>query len=227
MINALLRAPALVLLLSACQFGQVPPVTGGPDSNCAHSWDGNHLPHDALDSVVLNNSSSAFVADLTLWNMDGNPITLKHKGPGFPIEIVDRGDADSGWLGLAEIWKRDGHIARARVSINMVLMRKAAARYDISLTDMVLHVGWQEIGHVAGLDHQRGVDDSAMEDCVGRSDWPTCISNPKAVGFNGHDIQELYSIYRHVNADSLPPACAGSGGAAIIVHTFPLEGAQP
>ncbi len=209
----------LLVLASGCKFGEMPPPnTGGPESQCTNAWDNNHLPHDVLDSVVLNNSSSTFVVDLALWNVDGNPITLKLKGPGFPVEVVDR--FVEGALGLAEVWKRDNHVYRARVSINMELMRKAAARYGISLEDMVKHVGWQEIGHIAGLDHQRGVDDSAMEDCVGSSNWPACISNPKAIGFNAHDREQLRVIYQHVTGD-LPPDCAEE--EAIVVHAFPVD----
>lgn len=215
---------AAVLLVS-CTVGETrPPNTGGPDSQCAHYWDDNHLQHGAIDRVYLVNSSS-FRADIGVWNHEGNPVTLKPAGPGFPIEVVDRGDETDDWLGLAEIWKLNGHIVRGRVSINMVLIRRAAARYSISIEQMILHIGWQEVGHIAGLGHQRGAPDSAMDDCVESTNWPKCISNPGATGFNAHDFEALRVIYAHVTGDP-SPCDEVDGEVRVEVHAFPLEGAD-
>lgn len=206
-----------LLLMAACQLGELPPPTTGPPiCNAQHSWENYHLPHYAVESQVVVNNTSSYVLDLGAWNnLNGNPITLVDSGTGFTIEVVDGGDANSGWLGLASVWANsEGHIARGVVTMNLTLLSKYGP-------NVAAHVLAQEIGHVLGLDHQRDADDSAMDDCQGRgSGWLACLSSDEGMTPNAHDGEQLAIIYEHATgAPPVPPTCAG-GEFQIILHSF-------
>ena len=208
-----IRAFVLVLLAS-CQLGTFPPVvTGPPICNAQHSWENYHLPHWALQQPVIVHNTSSYVPNLQAWNaLEGNPITLTvDSGNGFVIEIRDGGDADSDYLGLAAVWANSaGHISKGVVTMNLTLL----ARYD---DNVAAHVLAQEIGHILGLDHQRGADDSAMNDCAGLSSsaWIACLNSEAGMTPNAHDGEQLAKIYSHVKDETQPP-CSG----IFTVHTF-------
>ncbi len=205
------------LLLTACQFGTLPPPTTGPPiCNAQHSWKEYHLPNYAVESQVVVDNTSSYAPDLESWNtLQGNPITLVDTGLGFVIEVKDGGDADSGWLGLASVWANSqGHITRGVVTMNLTLL----ARYG---PNVARHVLAQEIGHILGLAHQRGADDSAMDDCQGRgSGWLACLSSDEGTTPNAHDGEQLAIKYEHVTGEPpIPPTCVGAE-FQIILHTF-------
>ncbi len=202
----------ILTTLTAC----VPMQPTTPDTACAgaHAWENFHLKHDALSPVIVNKSS--YEVPIKAWNDYGTPITLRKFGRGFTIVVEDGGDVSSGFLGLAKVkLDRNGHITQGTVLMNLALLSRYPA-------EVAAHVMWQELGHLAGLDHQRGADDSAMEDCVGRQDWLGCISNPEALEFNQHDLDQLAAIYAHATGDPVPTGC-GSDVEAVI-HEFSAEG---
>lgn len=189
-------------------------VTGPPICNAQHSWENYHLPHYAVERSVVVHNTSSYVPDLESWNtLDGNPITLVDGGTGFTIEIRDGGDANSGWLGLASVWANgEGHISKGVVTMNLTLL----AKYD---PNVAAHVLAQELGHILGLDHQRGADDSAMDDCQGRgSGWLACLSSEAGTTPNAHDGEQLATKYQHA-VGAPPPSCVG-GEFQFVLHTF-------
>lgn len=212
-----MRFVILAPLLLAAGCPMLPPVTGPPIQPCdnaAHIW-GNkqgayHLPHDSLRPVLVNGSN--YELDLASWNTLGTPVTLSNSGPGFQINVINAGDVDSGWLGLASVSiTADNHIVSCTVSMNLTLLGK----YDDTVAK---HVMCQEVGHCLGLAHQHGADDSCMDDCQGRSDWLGCLSSQAGSTPNAHDGEQLNIIYEHAGpeTDPSPPACTGE----MLIHTF-------
>lgn len=213
---------AKVLLMGAmlmgCQFGSNPPPELPPDPppvcSAQHSWSNYHLPHDALSPVVHNRSG--YAVDLEAWNGLDTPLQLRGSGSGFELNVTEGGDQDSGWLGLASVRVgAEGHISSGTVTMNRVIL----SRYAGTVAE---HVLCQEVGHLLGLDHQRDVRDSCMQDCVGlRGDaWIACLQEPDGVTPNGHDAEQLREIYAHaVDPGNPPPAppdvgCVGE----LLVH---------
>lgn len=210
---------ALIALLLAAGCPDKPPVTGPPPiqpcDNAVHVWGNDqgayHLPHNNL-RPVLNNESN-YSPDVASWNALGTPVALSSSGPGFQINVVNAGDKDSGWLGLASVnITAANHIISCTVSMNLALL----AKYDSAVAE---HVLCQEIGHCLGLDHQRGADDSCMDDCQGRSNWLGCLSSQAGTTPNTHDGEQLDAIYEHAGpkTDPEPPACTGE----MLIHQFP------
>ena len=210
----------LLLLLTACQLGKLPPVVIGPPiCSAQHAWADYHLPHWAMEQPVVIVNTSSYTPRLLPWNtLEGNPVVLTFdSGNGFVIEIRDGGDVSSGWLGLASVWANgQGHISRGVVTMNLTLL----AKYD---ANVAAHVLAQEIGHILGLDHQPDADDSAMDDCQGRgSGWLKCLSSSAGTTPNAHDGAQLAIIYDHA-VDAVPPGSCDSEEFQIILHTFSAE----
>lgn len=203
----------LLLLQPGCRIVSVPPTP--PPCTAQHSWENYHLPHHALEPVIRNESS--FAVDLAVWNELDTPLTLRSVGVGYEIQIQDGGDANSSWLGLATVRvDNEDHIHSPRVQMNAIKL----AGYSATVA---AHVACQELGHELGLDHQRLVDDSCMDDCQGRDSrtaWLACLENPRAVGPNAHDAQQLRQIYAHAVDDPPspppPPNCVGT----TTLHAF-------
>ncbi len=201
----------VVLGLAACTLP--PPETPPIDrSTCQHSWENFHFAPDAMEPVIEN--ATDYRVEFDKLNA-GSVIRFRPAGLGFKITVRYGGDATSKFLGKASVRARaGGHVVSATVTMNRTFLD----RHPPTVAARVLS---QELGHLAGLDHQRGVDDSAMEDCVGRSDWRACITNG-ATGFNAHDLEQLAIIYAH-EGGSPPTSC--SEDADLVVHAFPVEGA--
>lgn len=210
----IIRMAPVVMLLSGCLWSSnPPPSTPGDPPTCSkgvHVWENYHLRHSDLSPIVVNNSS--YTPDLAAWNVEGNPIQLRSSGKGFTITVKDGGDEDSGYLGLASV-KVDGngHIKWGQVTMNRIKLADFGP-------NAAAHVLAQELGHLLGLDHQRGADDSALDDCQGRgSKWRECLESVEGMTPNAHDFEQLREIYAHVTeGSSPPPVCAGQ----LVIHSF-------
>lgn len=201
----------LMVALGACKLTAIPPTVVCSEQ---HEWGDSdgvyHLPDNGL-AVRIDNRSS-YSMDLQPWTDLGIPLTLSEEAGDFIIDVVDGGDRDSGWLGLASVRLGAGnHLTRGTITMNRAILD----RYE---PVMARHVLCQELGHLLGLDHQRGADDSCLEDCFGRSDWLGCLSTPAGATPNAHDGEQLRKIYAHAGptGDPLGPGCVGR----LTLHTF-------
>ncbi|NIR31665.1 MAG: hypothetical protein GWN84_20605 [Gammaproteobacteria bacterium] len=206
-------AAVAFVLLSACHLVDTPPTER---CTAQHVWEDYHLQHDALRPVVRD--ESAYAPDLAAWNELGTPIQLEPAGAGFELRVTDGGDESSGWLGLATVRiDGDSHITEATVTMNRTLL----AGYKPVVAD---HVLCQELGHLLGLDHQRGVPDSCMDDCATRptyAEWMACLEAPAGTTPNVHDGEQLEDIYAHaVDPGAPPPEGPGCVGV-VVIHAFP------
>ena len=206
----------LALLVSGCGGIPMPPMpTMPPLCMAQHDWNGYHLGHDAMSPSVTN--TSGYELDLNAWNALGTPITMLDGGGGFPIEVVEGGNASSGWLGIASVkLDSDLHIVSALVQMNRTLLNRHGP-------NAAKHVLCQEIGHILGLDHQYA-SDSCMDDCSRSGNGRACLDNPEATTPNAHDAEQLRTIYSHVG-ESMPPLppppmCLGDSASNITIHIF-------
>ena len=212
--------PALVLavLLPSCDLFDPPGGGGTPPPPCElvtpfHIWgDGinaYHLGHDNLSPLLVN--SSSYTPDAESWNDLGTPITLELEGSGFPLTIIDGGNLQSGWLGLASISiDAKGHIQSGEVTMNKSIL-------DDYSTNTAAHVLCQEIGHLLGLEHNRQELDTCMNDCQPpATDFRACLNLDFGTTPNAHDAETLNEVYAHAADPPIPPCSAG----VVILHTF-------
>ncbi len=209
------------LAYAGCTLPELPKLPELPPGLCAvtgaaeranHIWGNEKGAYHLSDlSPVFVNQTSYDLADVVRnWNRLDTPLSLRTSGEGFTIPVVLGGDANSTFLGRANVnIGLLGHITGGTVTMNDVLL----AGYPPNTAKRVL---CQEIGHELGLDHQRGADDSCMDDCQGRADWLGCITSEAGTTPNAHDAEQLREIYAEGH-DGLPRlGCTGS----LLLHSF-------
>lgn len=201
-----------------------------------HDWNGYHWsqPGGTRTLTVRDAVSGAWDAMLTDALRDWGGDQALPDGSAIPnlfdfsvltgkvsanVEVIARKYGNNGWLGLATIWlDASGHIARGRVQLNEWYFQLPS--YNTAAVRQ--HVLCQEVGHVLGLDHNRAgavggsPDDTCMDD---RTAFPS-VAYPHP---NGHDAEELASLYGHADAAaSSATAQAGADGRrGIVVHVVP------
>lgn len=183
----------------------------------SHSWSGYHWTSDNLSPTVFDKTKadlydvSAAVSEWASLSTSTQPVISSNRKSN--IVVSEAGSAF--WLGLARIWiDEDGHIGKGEVKLNTSLL----VNYGPAAAD---HILCQELGHILGLNHQRGTLDSCMNDQAPLG---------SVVSPNAHDAEQLALIYDHedVIVDDGDGKGRGNGrggkkrGEWVVVHTTPI-----
>ena len=127
------------------------------------------------------------------------------------IQACNSSYGNNGWLGIASIWASGDHITQATVKLNDYYFNTPT----YNTPDWRCLVTAQEVGHCFGLAHQDEnfnnadlTDACGNQTCMDYSSTPAGQCNP-----NGHDYDELVTIYSHLDATTtigsvLPPVAA-------------------
>ena len=189
-----------------------------------HSWGPYHWARisNPLALVVINSTTSdwdSYVADAIFdWNgsavismsEDTNGSTSKKvrrqcRAPGGKIRICNLAYGFNGWLGIAGISiDTNGHIVKGYTKLNDSYFNTV----NYNSYDWKRSVICQELGHDIGLDHQDvDFNNTSLDSCMDYQDPPYWSPN-------GHDFDQLASIYEHLDTyDTVAGPDEGSGGA--------------
>lgn len=116
------------------------------------------------------------------------------------VEVCNSTYGSTGWLGVASISVNGNHITAATVRVNDTYFNTAT--YNTAAWRAL--VMCQEVGHAFGLDHQdENFNNANLGTCMDYTNSPGSNQHP-----NGHDYDQLSSIYAHLDAG------AASGGSA-------------
>ncbi len=124
------------------------------------------------------------LSDADSWHnyTDVNLSSVGQSGTTDHINCYNGSYGINGWLGIAEILTYSGcTVMQGRTRFNQSYLDNAA--YGYSATNKK-HVVCQEIGHLFGLNHQKGQSQSCMNDRI------LYVPNP-----NQHDQDMVNSIY--------------------------------
>lgn len=195
-------------------------AVGSVDVSADHSWSNYHWARKSQAEFTLrigNNMTAAWQTHFTTAVADwgsgqyGSPlrtaaVTGTAKGNCRPVsgtvQVCNDRYGANGWLGLAQIWLKSGHIYQGTAKMNDSYFDLPA--YNVEPEK--LHVVCQEIGHTFGLGHT-SEDGSSQNTCMdyyrntSGSDWLSTRPNQ-------HDYEMLATTYAH--ADSTNSFAAGA-----------------
>lgn len=189
-------------------------AVGSIDASAQHSWGSYHWARKTTGEFTLrigNNMTAPWQSHFTTATADwgtgayGSPLRTAAvpgtaKGSCRPVtgtvQVCNDRYGTNGWLGLAQIWLKGGHIYQGTAKMNDTYFDLPA--YD--LAPEKLHVVCQEIGHTFGLGHT-SEDGSSQNTCMdyyrnsSATDWTSTRPNP-------HDYEMLKAMYAHADSTS-------------------------
>ena len=125
------------------------------------------------------------------------------------IQACNTTYGSNGWLGIASIWASGDHITQATVKVNDTYFNTST----YNTPDWRCLVMAQEVGHCFGLGHQDEnfnnadlVDACGIQTCMDYTNTPAGQCNP-----NGHDYDQLVTIYSHLDATTTIGAALPAG----------------
>ncbi|MCZ6640511.1 MAG: hypothetical protein O7F71_02955 [Gammaproteobacteria bacterium] len=194
----------------------------GSPAFAEHSWGEYHWARTStsFDLTIVNSTTSdwgIYVTEATAdWsqssalNMVEDPdgatskkVRRRCKAPNGQVRICNLAYGQNGWVGLAGISvDTDGHIVRGYTKLN-----DSYFKWDFYNTpDWKQSVTCQELGHDVGLNHQdQDFNNTSLLTCMD-------YQNPPWPDPNGHDFEQLDSIYAHIDTDDTYSGGGSSGG---------------
>jgi hypothetical protein len=179
--------------------------------NANHSWNGYHWARTSNPFAlkVGDNVTSQWdtVLNTTVSDWGWSPVLEMTKVAGGArsarqcrptmgqVEVCNDSYGNNGWLGIAQIWVTGGtHIYQGTVKLNDTYFNKP--QYNTTAWRNL--VSCQEVGHTLGLDHQdENFSNANLGTCMDYTNDPSTNQHP-----NGHDYDELVSIYSHIDSST-------------------------
>lgn len=159
--------------------------------NVTEIWDG-HLLSTSTDWTVSTVIDTTVVA--------GSTSPRRCKAETGNVQVCNLTYGNNGWLGIAGISIKGGHITSGYVKLNDTYFNTTT--YDTPEWRQM--VTCQEIGHTFGLGHQdESFNNANLDTCMDYTSNPESNQHP-----NQHDYDQLESIYAHLDA---VPVDDGSG----------------
>ena len=172
------------------------PLALNVGDNVNGTWD------PFLSEAILDWDDSS-VLNLAIVNGGKDPSTCAPTSGR--IEACNAAYGNTGWLGLAQIWVKRGHITQAITKVNDTY--HSVPPYNTDAWRRL--VMCQEIGHDFGLDHQDENNNNAnlgsCMDYTSDPDGPPSNEHP-----NTHDYDQLKSIYAHEDVGGSGGPCHGN-----------------
>ena len=179
------------------------PFTLKVGDNVGTAWDSylNTTISDWTQSTVLNLTKVAGTV---------NPRTCK--ATAGMVQVCNSTYGSNGWLGIAGISITGGtHITQGYVKLNDTYFN--TAQYNTPAWRNL--VSCQEIGHTFGLDHQdENFDNANLGTCMDYTNDPNGGGSygPSNERPNGHDYDQLVTIYSHLDNVSTVGSFAAVSG---------------
>ena len=178
------------------------PFTLDVGDNVTSAWD------SYLNTAITDWSASTV---LNLTKVPGGSRSRNCKATNGRIEVCNGSYGNNGWLGVARISVSGTHITAATTRLNDSYFNTAT--YNTPPWRRL--VMCQEVGHDFGLDHQ--------DETFDNPNLGTCMdytNDPDGGGFygpgnehpNGHDYDQLVTIYRHLDNVSTVSSFAAVSG---------------
>ena len=200
-------------------------VASGSIVKAAHAWGSYHWARttDSFALIVVNSTTgdwdgyvSAAAADWStspVLDLVEDPTgstadrdRRQCRAPEGKVRICNYTYGQNGWLGIAGISiDAAGHIISGYTKLNDTYFGMSA----YNSPDWRQSVTCQELGHNLGLGHQdENFNNISLGSCMD-------YQNPPYPAPNGHDLDQLASIYGHVDTyNSYTVADSGSGGGS-------------
>ena len=184
-----------------------------------HAWGNYHWARTANPFTLKlgDNLTSAWKPYLsstsTDWNLSmildtavvaGGAGTAKRCRPtSGRVEVCNSTYGNTGWLGVAQIWVSGSHITQGTTKVNDTYFNTAMYNTP-AWRNLVM---CQEVGHTFGLNHQdENFSNVPLGTCMDYSSDPVPNQHP-----NGHDYDELVSMYSHLDATTTVKQTSAQG----------------
>jgi len=198
-------------------------LSGAAPAAATHSWGGYHWARTAAPFTLklgdnVDSTWDSYLATTSKdWTVSAALDTTIVGGQSSPrrcnavagtVQVCNSTYGQNGWLGIASVWVSGEHITQGTVKLNDTYFR--TAKYNTPAWKNM--VTCQEVGHTLGLGH--------VDEAFGNANLGTCMDytndpNPPLPLLNnehpnGHDYEQLDTIYAHLDSSSTVAAVAAS-----------------
>ena len=183
---------------------QANPFTLQVGDNVTAAWDTH------LNSAISDWSGSTV---LNLTKVPGGASSKQCRPPDGRIEVCNGTYGFNGWLGIARIYVTGRHIYAASTRVNDSYFNTAT--YNTSAWRRF--VMCQEVGHDFGLAHQdEAFGPPNLGSCMDYTNDPDGggAYGPSNLRPDGHDLDQLITIYSHTDSFTTIGAAAPTSGRA-------------